>query len=233
MNELIDSRNEKLWNEINENYIVTFEDSTNGEYACDIQSENVIFIIDKNNLCKDSFTHEMLHVYMSMKDLYFSSALKLTIPQSRLLSENLTFDLIEHIGNCLDHIKILPIYLELGFDRTKFLLDYDLYKCSAEEISQFNKYYKVGKKINTKAIDSYIGRLVAIFSDPNESFDYSSDLNKLQKIDPLLYKIVERLINHTKELKVVDRKNHEDNHRTVISNFYKNLTKWIAQNKFT
>lgn len=232
MKELIDSRNQNLWDEINENYIVEFQDSLNAEYGCYTINETVTFFIDKNNICKDSFTHEMLHVFMGIKDLYFSSALKLTLQQSKILSENLSLELIEHIANCLDHLKMLPIYLELGFDRKKFIMDYDLYKCTDEEIRQFNKFYRVGKKINLKAVDSYIGRLIAILCDPNEDFNYSSDLNKIEKIDPLLYKIIERLVNHTKEIKVLDRTIYEDNHRTVIFNFYENLTKWISQNNF-
>ena len=127
---------------------------------------------------------------------------------------------------------MLPIYLELGFDRKKFIMDYDLYKCTDEDIRQLNKFYKIGKKINLKAIDQYIGRLTAILCDPNEDFNYSSDLNKIQKIDPLLYKIIERLVNHTKEIKVLNRTIYEDNHRTVIFNFYQNLTKWLSQNNF-
>jgi hypothetical protein len=233
MEELVDSRNEKLWKEINENYIIEFEDSLNTEYGCYTVNNKVIFFIDKNNLCKDSFTHEMLHVLMGMKDLYFSSSLKLTFPQSIILSKNLSSELMEHIGNCLDHIKMLPIYLELGFDRKKFISDYDCYKCTAEEISEFNKIYRIGKKINLKALDPYIGRLVAILCDPNQDFNYSSDLNKLQKIDPLLFKIIVRLIDHTKEVKVLDRTIFEDDHRTVISNFYKNIVNWISQNSFT
>lgn len=231
--QLIDSRNEKLWKEINENYIVEFEDSLNTEYGCYTVNNNVTFFIDKNNLCKDYFTHEMLHVFMAIKDLYFSSSLKLTLMQSKILSENLSLELIEHIGNCLDHLKMLPIYLELGFDRKKFIMDYDLYKCTDEDIWQLNKFYKIGKKINLRAIDQYIGRLTAILCDPNEDFNYSSDLNKIQKIDPLLYKIIERLVNHTKEIKVINRTIYEDNHLTVIANFYKNLTNWISKNNFT
>ena len=233
MEELVDYRNEMLWKEINENYIVEFEDSLNKEYGCYTVNNKVIFFIDKNNLCKDFFTHEMLHVLMGMKDLYFSSSLKLTLPQSKILSENLSSQLIEHIGNSLDHIKMLPIYLELGFDRKKFILDYTKYKCSAEEITQFNRYYKVGKKVNLKTIDSYIGRLVSILSDANEDFDYSADLKKLEKVDPLLFKIIVRLIDHTKEVKVLDRTFFEDDHRTVISNFYKNMINWISKNSFT
>ncbi len=233
MEELLDFRNQNLWNEINQKYIVEIEETTNKEYSVYSINNSATFFINKNNLCKDSFTHEMLHVYMEIKDLYFSSSLKLTLPQSKILSENLSPQLIEHIGNSLDHIKMLPIYLELGFDRKKFIIDYDQYKCTNEEIMIFNKYYKIGKKINLKVIDAYIGRLISILCDPNSDFDYSSDLKKLEKIDPLLFKIIVRLINHTKEVKVLDRTIFEDNHRTVISNFYKNMINWISKNSFT
>ncbi|KFF05833.1 hypothetical protein [Flavobacterium reichenbachii] len=232
MKELVDSRNQNLWNEINQNYTVEFEESINNEYGVYSINNSVTFVIDKNHLCIDSFTHEILHIYMNMKDLYFTSSLKLTLLQSKILSENISVELIEHIGNCLDHIKMLPIYLELGFDRNKFIADYDYYKCNSEEIREFNKSYRTGKKINLKAVDPFIGRLVAILCDPNEDFNYSSDLNKLKKIDPLLFKIIERLIDHTKEIKVINRNIYEDNHRTVIANFYKNLTYWISQNNF-
>ncbi|AXB57272.1 hypothetical protein [Flavobacterium fluviale] len=232
MIELLDIRNQKLWDEINQKFNIEYAESSDNEYGVYSINNSVTFFIDKSNLCKDSFTHEMLHVYMTIKDLYFTSSLKLTFTQSKILSENLTLQLIEHIGNCLDHVKMLPIYLELGFDRKKFVKDYNQYKCSQEEITQFNNYYKVGKKVNLKMIDAYVGRLVSVLCDPNEDFDYSSDLNKLEKVDPLLFKIIARLINHTKEIKVIDRTIFEDDHRTVISNFYKNMIKWISKNSF-
>jgi len=231
MIELIDERNENLWNLIQENHKIKFEDSLSNEYACYSQGNNITFYIDRNDLRKDSFTHEMLHVYMRIKEFYFGSSLTNTLAGHKLLSSIISAELIEHIGNCLDHIKMLPIYLEMGFDRKKFILDYDLYKCTNEEISQFKKFYRTGNKINTQVVDPYIGRIISILADPNDKFNYSKDIEKLKKIDPLLFQIIERLINHTKQLKVENRELFDDNYLTVIGNFYENLKKWISYNK--
>lgn len=231
MIELIDHRNQNLWNQIQENHDIEFRDSPNEEYSCYSQGNNIIFFINRNDLRKDSFTHEMLHVYMRMKEFYFGSSLTNQLAGHSLLSSLISEELIEHIGNCLDHIKMLPIYLELGFERENFLLDYHLYKSSDEEINQFKRFYKIGNKINVSAVDPFIGRVVSILADPNDTFDYSNDLEKLKNIDPLLFQIVERLINHTKELKVENREFLDDDYLTVIGNFFENLKKWITHNK--
>lgn len=231
MIELIDFRNQKLWSQIQESHTIEFEDSLNEEYSCYSQSTNIIFYINKNNLCKDSFTHEMLHVYMRMKEFYFGSSITNLFAGSRVLNSIISPALIEHIGNCLDHVKMLPIYLEMDFDREKFILDYNSYKCTDEEINQFQKIYKKGNKINNGAVDPYIGRIVSILADPNDKFDYSTHIEKLKKIDPLLFRIVERLINHTKELKLENIQLLDDKYLTVTGNFYENLKKWISSNK--
>lgn len=231
MDELIDFRNQNLWNQIQENYTIEFEYSLNEEYSCYTQAHNVIFFINKNNLSKDSFTHEMLHVYMQIKEFYFGSSLSNFLASSRVLNSIISPALIEHIGNCLDHVLMFPLYLEMDFDREKFIHDYNLYKCTDEEINQFQKFYKKGNRINTQAVDAYIGRLVSILADPNNQFDYSNHIEKLKKIDPLLFRIVERLINHTKELKLENIQLVDDTYITVTCNFYENLKKWITSNK--
>ena len=110
MKELLDHRNQNLWNEISKDYNISFEDSLSKEYGCFAQNKNVIFYIDKDNLSKSSFTHEMLHVYLRCKDCFISGGLNNTIRQNSILSSMFSQELLEHMGNCLDHIKMLPIY---------------------------------------------------------------------------------------------------------------------------
>ena len=127
----------------------------------------------------------MLHVYLSMNEVHSVGALKLRILGDSFFSAILSNDLIEHISNCLEHVKMLPIYLEMGFDREKFLLDYDIFKCDNEELKNFELYYSNNGLINKDAVDPFIGKLVAIIADPNVTFDYSNQLKRLQNC--LLY----------------------------------------------
>jgi hypothetical protein len=107
---LIDSRNETLWNRINEEYSVSFEKSTNGEYSCYSKDKEVTFYI-ADKLSIDSFAHEMLHVNLRLQNCFIGAGLKLTIGGSRILTSILSQPLIEHMGNCLDHIKMPRTFL--------------------------------------------------------------------------------------------------------------------------
>lgn len=231
MNELLDSRNQNLWNAIQEKFNVSIENTLDGNYGCYSQNDNVIFYINPNDLCIDSFTHELLHIHLRLKEFYIGAGLKLTINGSRILSSIMSDRLLEHIGNCLDHVKMLPIYLEMGFDRKKFIVDYNIYKCTNEELSEFKKYYRIGKKINLNAVDSYIGRIVSVIADPNDEFDYSKDIVELKKIDPYLYQIFEKLFNDCKQIKLENRSILEDDDHTVMYNFYQNMKTWLSNNK--
>jgi hypothetical protein len=233
MKDLLDERNRGLWNDINEKFTVTIQNSYTGNYGCYSQNSDIIFYIDPNNLCKDSFTHELLHVYLRLKEFYIGASLTNTIMGSKILSMILSDKLIEHMGNCLDHVKMLPLYLEMGFDRKKFIVDYNLYKCTDEELLEFKRFYRNGKKVNVNLVDPYIGRIVAILADPNDELDYSKDLEKLKQIDSHLYQIIERLITHWKEVKIQERNIWEDDHTTVTYNFYQNMKTWMSNTKIS
>lgn len=231
MNDLLDLRNQKLWDSIQEKYNVSIESRFGGNYGCYSQNDNIIFFIDSNNLCKDSFTHELLHIYLRLKEFYIGASLKLTVRGSRILSNIMSDRLLEHMGNCLDHVKMLPIYLEMGFDRKKFIVDYNIYKCTNEELQEIKKYYRTGRKINISVVDSYIGRIVSIIADPNDEFDYSKDIVELRKIDPFLYQIIEKLFNDCREIKLENRSIFENDDHAVVFNFYKNMKTWMSNNK--
>lgn len=229
---LVDSRNQFLWNEIKNNYNTKFKSSKNNEYAVFQQSKNVTFFVDENNLCPDSFTHEMLHVYLSLNKIHINGALKLRLLGDDFFSSILSPNLVEHIGNCLEHTKMLPLYLELGFDREKFILDYDVFKCEEIELKNFELYYSNQTVINKNAIDPFIGRIVAILADPNVSFDYSIQLKRLQKVDTKLFQVITNLFKNWSELKIKDRTLLDNDYTDVVNLFIDELNEWKRTNRF-
>lgn len=230
INQFIDKRNYELWNSLNSNFNIRIEPSKNREYSCFTQNNEAILYVDESNICKDSFTHELLHIYLKYKEFFLGSSLKLTIAQSRILNRLFSEALIEHIGNCLDHLKMFEIYKALGFRREKFILDYYDYKCTDIELDELNRNYKIGNKINTNAVDFYIGKLVAILCDPNVENDYHNPLKIFKKLDTKLYSTIEKLIQDTKACNL-----NSDNifvlYRGISSDFYSNLVSWIKINK--
>ncbi len=230
MKELIDYRNSTLWDEINSKYNVTFHDS-HDNYGVYSINNDVTFYINKSNLCIDSFTHEMLHVYFRLQECYISSSLKVQISQSKILSSIFSEKLIEHIGNCLEHIKMLPLFLEMGFDRTKFIVDYYDNKCSDTEVIEIKQNFKICNNFSFQAIDLFIGKIFAMAADPNNTINYSTQYKNLSKIDLMLYQINMQMISHWTSINLEDKDILNDDYNTVVWKYYENLKRWITKNR--
>lgn len=228
---LLDVRNESLWKELSDNYSITLKPSPNQEYGCYSVGKEVTFYINESNLCLDSFTHEMLHVLLRLKELYIGAGLKNTLAGSNILKAIFSDALLEHIGNSLDHIKMLPVYLEMGFDREKFLLDYHEDKCLESEIVQLKRYYKTGKKLNFSIVDNYLGKLFAILADPNPNFTYSSQKEQLQKIDPFLFAATKKMVSQWKKVELSGGNGLSNTYHEVVFSYYQDLKKWVSLNK--
>lgn len=232
LNKLIDNKNQKLWDEINQVHGISIEYSSNQEYGCYSEGKQSTIYVAKDNLEPDSFTHELLHIYIRIKEIYIGSGLKLQIQSSSILSRIFSEGLLEHFGNCLDHVKMLPIYLDLGFEREKFILDYHTLKSTDSQISQIKRMYKVQKIHNASAIDAFIGRFISIKADPNNTFDYTSHLRRLQKIDGKLFTVLNRFITAWEDFDI----NNPDpvfgyNYHPLLFDFYEGLMSWVKNKK--
>ncbi len=229
MKEFIDERNVELWNQLNEDYNIEVEPSFNNEYSCFTQNDKAVIYVDFQNISKDSFTHELLHIYLKHKEFYLGSSLKLTLQQSNILRKYLSENLLEHIGNCLDHLKMFKIYNDLGFDKNLFLLDFEENKCNTLELANLKANFKIKRNVNPLAIDFYIGKLIAMLCDPNEKHNYNIQLSEFKKLDVELFKIVEKLVNETKEFDI-ESNDLLNSYRDISTAFYSRLVKWIHKN---
>jgi len=233
MEALLDERNRPLWDQLNTKFILTALPSSNEEYSVfSIDDVHTIRYVE-TNLCTASFTHELLHVYIRFHECFIGRCLMNTVAGSRLLSKIMSDNLLDHIGNCLDHIKMLPIYLDMGYERENFLLDYETHKCDPEELLLIEQYYRNNKKeIIPMVADGYIGRFFSMIADPNPAFDYSREMDRLRKVDPLLFQINMNMIEQWKQTPLENATIHS-NYRTVISDYYASLKIWLSKNKFT
>jgi len=230
INELIDYRNEHLWNEMQNQFKISIQNSTIDSYHCFAEEDNITIFINPNDLSPDSFTHELLHLYLRSKECYINGSLKNITSNNVAFPKILSNALLEHVSNCLEHIKILPMYLEMGYDRTKFIEDYDLYKTTRNEIEYFENFFRNNGEINLNLIDPYIGRVVSILADPNNNFNYEVELIRLKLIDAELFDVIQKMVKHWKEIKLVDRQLYDHNYNDVTYNFFENLEQWMLNN---
>src|SRR5690349_18144860 len=116
LSKLIDKRSQNLWNEINNSYNISLEFHDELNYGLYRNGKNVTLYIATNNYNKDYFAHELLHILLGIKNINISGYLLIRFRENKLLSSVFSDPLLQHIGNTLDHIKMLEIYLAMGFD---------------------------------------------------------------------------------------------------------------------
>jgi len=228
--ELIDKRNEKLWNELNKEHSITVELTDKPNYAVySINNESIVYVT-KNNLDIASFTHELLHIDIRLKEIYFGTSFELLVRESAELSGIISKELTEHFGNCMSHILMLPKFIEFGFDKKEFISDYNVNKCTKNEIQDLKDNFKIRGIYNSQAIDFYIGKFIAIKADPKQHINYPKSLSELKKLDSDLYNILDKCVSSWKNMPFVKENLWDDDHGSVSFELYQNLCEW-TENK--
>jgi len=235
---LVESRNAKLWIELKSIHDIEIQLYDCAFYSAYSKNSKSIIYVPKNNISPASFTHELLHILLRTKKIFIGGGLQLNLKEKPTLSKIFTQDLIYHIGNCLDHIKMLPYFLNIGYDRKDFLTDYSINKLSNEDLKHiknnfhsiffFKKYYKAS------AIDCFVGKYFAAKACPNNALDYSIGLNKLKAIDTKLYLILEKFTNAWNDFDCNNQDPITSSYHLFLFDFIDEMENWAVgkvQNK--
>lgn len=226
IDELIDKRNENLWGELNREHCIKIELTDAPNYSVySINNESTIYVT-RNNFDIGSFTHELLHIYIRLKEVYFGPSFELLVRESPELSGIISPELIEHFGNCMSHILMLPIFIKLGFDKTKFIADYDVNKCTKKEIQDLKDNFRLQGVYNSEAIDFFIAKYIAIKADPKQHINYPKSLSELKKLDIELYNILEKCMTDWKNMLIIKENPWDDGHNSISFELYKSLCEW-------
>ncbi|MFD2871980.1 hypothetical protein ACFS5N_05840 [Mucilaginibacter ximonensis] len=232
LNQLIDDRNRPLWNTLNQHFKIDIQSSVNNEYHCYSINDTATIYVVPYDLSADSFTHELLHVYLRYRRVFMGAAFTNTVNSSTTLKRLLNVRLVEHVGNCLDHIKMHEQYEVMGFDPAKFILDFTLHKCSSSELRDLRKYYKQNGMYNSQAISLYFGKFFAMCADFNPAFDYEKCFEALDKLDPQLFAILDQLVSDWEGFDIEDDDILRSDYHTMLTNFYESMKRWMTGKKF-
>lgn len=185
----IDKRNSALWEELNNsNLHISIEYSKEQCYSCYLKNESVtIYVTHYPNTA--SFTHELLHTKLFKDKVLASSHLKNLILHSDILNRIIKTPTLDVLTNCMEHIKMLPMFLSMGYKNEEFIEDYYDPKIKWWEFFLIEFCYKIGYKRYT--FDRIIGKFIAMKADNNPSHNYDKYFTKLSKLVPDLYETIE------------------------------------------
>jgi len=223
IDEHLDKHNKQLLSEVRNKMSVKFEIFNKPYFENYSINDNVIIYINPKVFNNSSVAHELLHAWFRGLGLHGSNMIYLSAREKPKFSVVFDKKLCDHIGNCMEHYKIYPKFLEMGYASKDFLSSKGM-QCDINSIRklciQRNGIYSV------KHLNNYIGFLISIYADhlPN---DYSRHLALIQGIEPKLFDIVSEFWQAWKE---VDIENPDPITRTdfdAIHSFIMNVEDWI------
>lgn len=185
---ILNESNKKLLLQVEEFYDVSFQ--VWRKNYCEVYSEGTkatICLSRQKRADNASIAHELLHLWLKGFDTLSSNHIFLLSQNDPILSKIFDKQLCDHIGNCMEHVKMFPVFLELGYDKFEFLKDSNKEKSSKLFLKSLR--LKSKNQLNTNAINAYIGNLIAILADPIER-DYSKHHDILRELDVVLYSSV-------------------------------------------
>lgn len=223
---LLDNRNLKLWESLSKTHNIVVKTSNLPYYDCYSQDNDSLIMVTENEYDPAYFTHELLHILLRQKEIFMGASFKLHINSNPDLSRILSENLLDHFGNCLDHIKMLPIYQNLGFETEKFLSDSDENKCTEQELRILKNGFKSDPYYNPEIVDFYFGKYISIKADTIPKANYKNCLEELRKMDEDLFVILDQFITNWEQMPLDKENIWDDDYHSILFDFILKLENW-------
>ena len=226
VNDFLDERNRELWEYVCANHNVSIKKSNEDNYLVTTKKDGFDISVLSNDKCSASFTHELLHIWLSMKISSPYNYINKHIWKDDKFRMIFSNDLVEHIGNVLEHRKMLSKFIEMGYKRSDFMADYNTYKMDDYVLSVIISNFKNDKIYDSLMIEEYIKKYFAIKCCPNTSFNYTRYKIRLIILDWKLFKILERFVKDWDKLKIDDK---YIDCIDITNKFCLNMSKWVKR----
>ncbi len=220
----IDKKTLELLNDLKTDFDISFE-VRDIDY-CEVfqKSKTATIYYNPKIVNSESIAHELLHIWLNRFNYSIGNHIFLCTQSDRKLSKFLNKFLCDYIGNCCDHYKMYPKYLEMGYSPKDFIKDGLELKTSVTDIKKIRlKFIGI---YNSQSINLFIGCLFSILADHIKANDYAEHHKYLMDKDLALYNIV---CDFWKKWEAFDIENIDPIYNSdleLTDNFIDGLTDW-------
>jgi len=220
---LLDTRNADLFNVMAQQYNLEIKEAEKPGYATSFDERDVTIEVDMEDLNPHSFTHELLHIYLKSQDVMIAEDIKKWVKKNISVSDIFSASLQEHLGNCLEHEKMLPLYLERGFRNDRFVRDFNKKVMEEDELQELQQKYEQEGIYNRDLVDNYISKFYSMKTSNNPEYNYYDFFKAFEIIDPQLYRSLDSFWEAWLQFRLEDPK---EKYQSSLDNLFSNLVKW-------
>lgn len=228
---LIDDRNRLFWDTVSQSYNTTVQLYEGHHYNTQLSGTSLRMQVPSENVSKELFTHELLHLYLRKKKILITDFLVQQLKREPLLKWSLTENLMEQVGHFLEHVQMLPIYLQAEFERDKFIENFDRPVCHHLHIQQL--FAGMRKAVPSPAIiDLYIHQFFAMKAHPDDEADYSGKLIDLESINDDLFAVLSKFWEQWISFDINRYDPADYTYKSFAAAFIHELGAWTVRNMY-
>jgi hypothetical protein len=227
---LIDDKNIELWNELNNRFEIELIASSDDDYNFKVSENTATIFINENDLSATSFTYQLLHLYLTSKNVKIAEDFYTSVEKSESINRVISDGLKEHITYCLELELLRPIFLKMGYENRLLTSDFNEPKMNKKMLDILLKRYLNKGVHDREAVDFFIGTFFAMKSCNNTAFKYHKYYIAFQELDKELYTL---LSEFWLDWKTFDMEDPEDSYAKILQYFIEDLTGWISNKTFS
>ncbi len=227
---LLDEKNAALWQYLHERFQIEIRRENRGDYLLLSKGGETIISVPNDKAEPAAFTHELLHVALKNNEIYIGSDLTMMVEKNEVLSKFYSRKLLDHTANCLEHMKMFPLFISMGYPAETFDADYQQPKLTNKDLQQIKEHFR--SRIFFKfyyhriGIEYFIEKYFAARACPNPEFDYSKQLQQLKKTAPILYGILDRFTTSWMSFDERTMNHVTNSYRPFVNDFVTELEHW-------
>ena len=191
--DLLDKKNKGLYEFVSQSLELSLKETDEPYYGIFTKGSVAELHVPHGKASPSSFAHELLHAELKIKGVHIST--KLSVSERPLLVPIFSDDLSDHITNVLEHRKMYPKFISMGYREDEFLADahfpildlQEAYSLVAKLKDDKGRYYP-------KGIDLFIGKYLAAICSCFSFFNYENELHFLKTSEPALTSILDALV---------------------------------------
>ncbi len=225
----LDDKNRSLFDFVNSSLTLTLQRTTAPYYGIHLRNSVGVIEVPARDPQPASFAHELLHAKLWIKQVYCSP--KLAVSGCPKLVPIFSEELCDHFTNILEHRKMFPEFIAMGYKEQEFLADSQTPALTKESADYLLLKIKFHGFYLAPGVGDFIGTYLAARLGCFSYYDYSEELQILRNAEPELSSILDSLAeswnkyDYEKEGDILATSYIE-----VIGDFVENLNEWAIVN---
>lgn len=227
--DLLDIKNRDLYEFVRQSLSLSVAETTEPYYGLFTKGNSAIIYVPKGKTSPSSFAHELLHAELKIKGILFST--KPSVSERPLLIPIFSENLSDHITNVMEHRKMFPKFVAMGYKEEEFLADALEPIIKVPEANAIAEHIKDRQgKYSPQGIDLFIGKYLAAIGTCFTFFNYDKELQILRECEPVLTSIIDGLITRWDKYDIEKEGDPlEDSCLLIPFDFLDEIEEWVKE----